>query len=71
MQTVTYLDEDDADILTHGKQQLLEVLCLRRSLFAEDATRYLGQSVDNLCYLRTEDVLNVLCGVVRIFHHVV
>ena len=28
MQAVANLDENDADILTHGEQQFLEVLCL-------------------------------------------
>ena len=38
VQAVGNLDEDDADILRHGQEQLLEVLGLRRSLITEDAT---------------------------------
>ena len=71
VQTVAYLDEDDADVFAHGEQQFLEVLCLGRGLFTEDAAANLGQTVHNLGYLRTEDVLNVLGGIVGIFHHVV
>ena len=71
MQTVANLDKDDANVVAHGKQQLLEVLCLGRGLFSEDTAADLGQSVHNLRYLRAKDVLDVLCGVVGVFHHVV
>ena len=71
VQTVADLYEDDADVLAHGEQQLLEVLGLRRCLLTEDATRNLGQSVDNLRNLRTKDVGDILHGVVGVFHHVV
>ena len=40
-------------------------------MVAEDAAGYLGQSVDNLCYLGAEEILDVLDGVVGVFHHVV
>ena len=66
MQTVANLDEDDADVIAHGKQQLLEVLGLSRGVVAEDAATDLGQSVDDLRNLRTEDILYVLGGVVGI-----
>ena len=70
MQTVANLDKDNADVLTHGEQQLLEVLSLCRSLFAEDTTRNLSQSIDNLCNFRAENILNILCSVVSIFHYI-
>ena len=38
VQTVAYLDEYDANVVAHGEQQLLKVLCLCRCLLAEDAT---------------------------------
>ncbi len=71
VQTVADFDEDDADVIAHGEQQFLEVLCLCRCLFAEDASTDFGQTFHYLCYLRSEDVLNVLGGVVGVFHHVV
>ena len=71
VQAVADLDEDDADVVVHREEQLLEVFCLSRSLVAEDATRDLGQSVHNLCDLRSEDVLDVLHRVVGILHDVV
>ena len=71
VQAVTYLDEDDADVIAHGEEQLLEVLGLGRSLVAEDTSADLRQSVDNLRHLGAEDVLDILGGVVGIFHHVV
>ena len=37
VQAVAYLDEDHADVVAHGKEQLLEVLGLGRSLLAEDS----------------------------------
>ena len=70
MQTVAYLDEDHADIIAHGEQQLLEVLRLGRGLLSEDTAGDLGQSVDDLRDLMTEDILDVLYGVVGIFYHV-
>ena len=42
-----------------------------RRFVAEDAARYLGQSIDNLRYLRPEDVGDVLNRVVRILYHIV
>jgi len=71
VQTVGYLDEDDADVIVHREQQLLEVLGLCRSAVAEDAARNLGQSIDNLCHLRSEEVLDVLHRIVGVFHHIV
>ena len=71
VQTVAYLDEDDSYVVAHGEQQLLEVFCLCRSLLSEDAATDLRQSVNNLCYLGSEDVLDVLYGVVCVFHHIV
>ena len=71
MQTVGNLDEDHTDIVAHRQQQLLEVLCLCRCLLAEDAARDLRQSVDNLGHLRAKDILDILCRIFGIFHHVV
>ena len=71
VQPVAYLDEDDTDVVAHRQQQLLEVLGLCGSLLAEDAAGNLCQSVDNLRYLRSENVLYVLDSIVGIFHHVV
>ena len=71
MQTVAYLDKYDADVLAHCQQQFLEVLCLSRGLFTKDAATDLGQSLHNLRNLRTEDVLDVLRGVVGVFNHIV
>ena len=41
------------------------------SLFTEDTTGNLGQTIDNLCYLGTEDVLNILGRVVRVLYNIV
>ena len=71
VQTVGYLNQDHTDILAHGEQQLLEVLCLSRGLFAKDASADLCQSVDDLCNLRTEHVLDILNGEVGILHNIV
>ena len=71
MQTVGNLDEDDTDVLAHGEQQLLEVLCLCRSLFAKDAATDLSQTVDDLRNLRAEHVFNVLNSIFGVFDHVV
>ena len=70
MQTVADLDEDDADVVAHREQQLLEVLGLCGGFVTEDAAGDLGQSVDDLRYLFTEDVLYVLDGVFRVLHHI-
>ena len=40
MKTVGDLDEDNPDIVGHGEQQLLEVLCLRRGTVAEDTAGF-------------------------------
>ena len=71
MQTVADLYQDHTDIVAHRQQQLLEVLCLCRGLFTKDTTTDLRQSIDDLCDLITEDVGDVLHGVVGVLHHVV
>ena len=71
VQAVGNLDEDDANVVAHGEQQFLEVLGLGRSLFAKDAAADFRQSVYNLRNLGTEDVLDVLNGVVGVFDDVV
>jgi hypothetical protein len=38
MQTVADLNQDHTNVITHGEQQLLEVLCLGRSLFTENTS---------------------------------
>ena len=70
MQTVADLNEDHTDVITHRQQQFLEVLCLCRSLFTEDTSADLGQSVDDLCNLRAEDVFYVLSGIVGILYDI-
>ena len=70
MQTVGYFDEDNPDIVGHGEQQLLEVLCLRRGTVAEDTAGNLCQPVYNLGDFGTEDVFNILYGVVGVLHHI-
>ena len=71
MQTVGYLDEDNPDIVGHSEQQLLEVLRLRRGTVAEDTAGNLCQPVYNLGDFGTEDVFDILYGVVSVFHHIV
>ena len=71
VQAVAYLDKYYAYVVAHGEQQFLEVLCLCRCLFTEYAAANLGESIHNLCHLGTEDVLDVLHGVVGVLHHVV
>ena len=71
VQSVRYLYQYDSYVLAHREEQLLERLSLHRRFVAEDAARYLGQSIDNLRYLRPEDVGNVLYRVVRILYHIV
>ena len=63
MKAVANLDEDNADVIAHGKQQFFEVFCLCRSLVAEDSTTDLG-------HLLSENVLYVLDGIVRVLHDV-
>ena len=70
MQTVTDFNEDDTDIITHRQQQLLKILSLCRCLFAKDASTDFGQTINNLCYLRTKDIFNILYGIVGIFYDV-
>ena len=71
MKSVADLDEDDADIVTHRQQQFLEVLCLGRGLFTEDATANLCQAINNLGNFRAEDVLDVVNGIVGILYDIV
>ena len=70
MQAVCYLDKNDPDVVRHGEQQLLEVLCLCRSAVTEDSTGYFSQSVHNLGDLRTKDILDVFHCVISVLYHI-
>ena len=52
-------------------EQLLNILCLRRCLVAEDAARDLCQSVYNLRYLLAKDVRDILYGIIGVLHYIV
>ena len=71
VETVGYLDQDHPDIVAHRQQQLTEILCLRRRLFAEDTAGYLRQAIHDLGDLLAEHVLNILDRIFGILHHVV
>ena len=70
MQAVAYLDEDNSNVIAHGQQQFLEVFSLRRSPFSEDASADFGQSVYDLGNFRAEDILDILNGIVGVFHDI-
>ena len=70
VQTVSNLDEYDAYVIIHGQQQLLKILCLGRCLIAEYSARNLGQTVYNLRYLGTENILYVIGCVICVFNHI-
>ena len=70
MESVTDLDEDHADVITHREQQLLEVLSLRRGMVAKDTAADLGKSINDLCDLLPKDILDVLSGIVRVLHDI-
>ena len=71
MEAVADLDENYADVITHGEQQFLEVLCLCRSLFTKNTTGDFRQAINNLCYFGSENVGNIFHSVVGVLHHIV
>ena len=71
MQAVCNLDQDNTDIVTHGKQQLSEVLGLCRCLLSKDSSGYLGESVHDLGYFLAKHIADVVYGIFGIFHHIV
>ena len=71
VKAVAYFYQDDPYVVAHREQQLLDVLRLSRRLFTEYAAGNLCQSVDNLCDLASENVLDVLNRVVSVLYNVV
>ena len=71
VKTVAYLYEDYANVLTHGEQQLLEVLRLLQSLVTEDAACNLRESIYYEGYLLAEYILNIVYGVVSPVEYIV
>ena len=71
VEAVGDFDEDDADVVAHHQQQLLEGLSLQRSLLAEDAARYFRHALHDVGNLGTEEVREVLVGIVCVLLHVV
>ncbi len=71
VQSVAYLDENDANVVAHGQQEVLEVVRLHGCLVAEHSSGYLRQSAYDECYLWAEDVTDVVDGVVGVLQYVV
>ena len=71
VESVGHLYQHHAYVLAHGQEQFAEVLGLYRRPVAEDAARYLGKSLYQLRYLGAEVLLDVLDGILGVFHHVV
>ena len=70
VQTVANLDEDNADVIAHGKQQFFEVFCLCRGFVAEDSTTDLGESINDLGYFGAKDICDVFYRIVCVFYHI-
>ena len=70
MEAVGNLDEDDADVVAHGKEELLEGLGLCGRLVSEDSARDFGQPVHDFGNLGAEDVLYVLYRIVCVLHYI-
>ena len=73
VQAVCYLDEDDAYIVVHSKDQLSEILRLGRYilLILEHLHRDLGKPLYDLGYLVAKHVADVLFGVLRVLYYIV
>ena len=70
VEAVGHLDEHHADILAHGEEELAEILGLYRGAVAENAARDFGEPVDELRNLRAKMLLDVVYGIVGVFHHI-
>ena len=71
VQAVGYLDQNNTDIVRHGKQQFPEILGLSRNIFTKHATRYFCQPVYNLSYFLTKENFYIFYCIFGIFYHVV
>ena len=71
VKAVGNLDEDDADVVAHGEENLLERLCLHRGAVAKEATRHLGDAFHDVGHLLAEEIGHVFAGVVGVFDHIV
>ena len=71
VQAVGDFDEDDAHVVAHREQQLLEGFCLERSLVAEDAAGDFRHALHDVGHLRAEEIAQVIVGIVGIFFDVV
>ena len=71
MKAVGNLDEDDADVVAHGEENLLERLCLHRGAVTKEATRHLGDAFHDVGHFLAEEIGHVFAGVVGVFDHIV
>ena len=71
MQAVGDFDENDAHVVAHGEQKLLERLGLERGFVAEDAAGNLGESLDDIGYFRAKEICDVFVGIFRVLLYVV
>ena len=71
MEAVGNLDEDNAYVVAHREQELLERLGLQRGAVAEDAAGYFRDALHDVGDFRTEEVAEVFVRVVSVFLHVV
>ena len=71
VEAVGDFDEDDAHVVAHREQQLLEGFGLERSLVTEDAARNLRHAFHDVGHLGSEEVAQVVVRIVGIFLDIV
>ena len=71
VESVGDFHQDDANVVAHGEENLLERLRLHRSAVAEDATAHFCHPFDNVRHLFAEEIGDIFAGIVGILHHIV
>ena len=71
VEAVGNLHQDDANVVAHREEYLLERLCLHRSAVAEDATAHFGHPFDDVRHLFAEEIGDIFTCIVGILHHIV
>ena len=71
VESVGDFHQDDANVVAHGEENLLERLRLHRSAVAEDATAHFCHPFDNVRHLFAKEIGDIFAGIVGILHHIV
>ena len=71
VESVGDFHQDDANVVAHCEENLLERLCLHRSTVTQDTTAHFRDTFHDISHLLPEEIGDIFARIVGILHHIV